>query len=280
MSERIIDPHVHFFNLLDGQYEWLQGSNPPSWPNLETIKRPINAAQLQQTSPFEIIGLVHIEAGFDNKNPINELNWLAQHLHGENYKAVGFACIDSPPEDFNNAINALSHSSLVGIRDITEGADATRLTHPNCLDNLTLLNDCQLMFEAQFNVENLAITDQLIKYCQQLPNLHVVINHAGLPNNLSLWQEGIRRLAHIPNCTIKFSGFELFTAILQTQQQACFDFILQCFGQQRVMFASNFPVCQINSSYQQRWLSNFALCKTHSLWQQLSYKNARHCYQL
>ncbi|MBB1479862.1 MULTISPECIES: amidohydrolase family protein [Pseudoalteromonas] len=280
MSERIIDPHVHFFNLVQGQYDWLQGNNPVPWPNLDTIKAPISVNQLQHISQFEIAGLVHIEAGFDNQHPINELHWLAEHLGGHNYKAISFANINSHPDDFNNAITALSHPSLVGIRDITEGADAMRLSHATCHDNLALLASKQLIFEAQFEVEKLTITQQLINYCQQLPHLQLIINHAGLPNNLSIWQQGISQLAQLPNCWIKFSGFELLTAQLQTQQQQCFNFILQHFGQHRVMFASNFPVCQINASYQQRWSNHFELCNTHSVWQQLSYKNAQHCYQV
>jgi len=48
MSSAIIDPHVHFFNLLEGQYTWLQGANHPTRPNLDKIKQPISAAQLMQ----------------------------------------------------------------------------------------------------------------------------------------------------------------------------------------------------------------------------------------
>lgn len=280
MSERIIDPHVHFFNLAQGQYDWLQGSNPVSWPNLATIKAPMTAIQLQQQTQFELAGLVHIEAGFDNQQPINELLWLAKHLTGHNYKAISFASIDSHPNDFNNAIIALSHPSLAGIRDITEGTDAVRLSNSHCLENLALLSSYQFIFEAQFNIENLTITQQIVNYCRQLPHLQVVINHAGLPNDLPQWQQGISQLAKIANCRIKFSGFELLPALTQTQQQQCFDFIIKCFGIQRVMFASNFPVCQINASYQQCWQSHYERCTNDTMWSQLSYKNALHCYQV
>ena len=67
MSMQIIDPHVHFFNLAEGQYTWLQGENPPAWPNLEKIKQPISAEQLVKSTDFELAGIVHIEAGFDNQ---------------------------------------------------------------------------------------------------------------------------------------------------------------------------------------------------------------------
>ena len=280
MNERIIDPHVHFFNLAQGQYDWLQGNTPVNWPNLATIKAPISAAQLQQKTQFELAGLVHIEAGYDNQQPINELHWLTKHLAKQNYKAVSYAPIDNFPADFSAAITALSHPSLVGIRDITEGTDAVRLSNSHCLENLALLSSLQLIFEAQFNIENLAITQQVVDYCQQLPHLQLVINHAGLPSDLQHWQQGISLLGKITNCRIKFSGFELFPALAQTHQQQCFDFIIKHFGIHRVMFASNFPVCQINASYQQCWQSHFKRCTNDNTWSQLSYKNAKHCYQI
>jgi len=280
MSEKIIDPHVHFFNLVEGQYSWLQGSNPPAWPNLEVIKAPSSFTQLQQACPFELAAVIHIEAGFDNQHPINELNWLTQHLQNSAYKAVSYAPIDAPPKAFSRALNMQAHASLVGIRDITEGDDGTRLLDANCYENLALLSQQQLIFEAQFNIEDSAICQKVIQYCQQLPDLKVVINHAGLPNNLTQWQSAITLLAKLPNCFIKFSGFELLTEALQAKRQYCFDFITKHFSQQHIMFASNFPVCQITQSYQQCWQSHFDICKSHHLWQQLSYKNAQLLYQL
>lgn len=279
MRNKIIDPHVHFFNLNEGQYTWLQGAQPPVWPNLEQIKKPTNATNLVSTCTFELTALVHIEAGFNNNNPITELNWLKRHLSDINYKAVGYAKINDTPQQFKTAIADLTHPSLIGIRDITEGSDGIRLLSPNCLENLAHLAELGLHFEAQFELENTLISERVKHYCQQLPNLKLVINHAGLPHQLVLWQKGICSLAHNKNVYIKYSGFELLSLNKQ-QQQACFDFILQQFGQLRVMFASNFPVCQIQQSYAAIWQSHFSLSKTPQMWQQLSYLNALHFYHL
>nr|WP_247664707.1 amidohydrolase family protein [Pseudoalteromonas sp. MMG010] len=276
---KIIDPHVHFFNLNQGQYAWLQGSTSPNWPNLEKIKQPVSATQLNQSTSFELAGLVHIEAGFDNHAPINELHWLSAHLKHVNYKAVAYTCINQAPNDFKAAINALNHPSLIGIRDITEGHEAQRLIHPNCIDNLAHLAKCQLHFEAQFSVENQPITKKLIHYCTEHPHLTVIINHCGLVRDIPLWEHAIAALAQQKNILIKFSGFELLTLNKQ-QQCACFNYLLQHFGDERVMFASNFPVCQINQSYQQVWQNYFHLCQSRDHWQRLSYDNAKRIYQL
>ncbi|PLT26895.1 amidohydrolase [Pseudoalteromonas sp. MelDa3] len=279
MSMQIIDPHVHFFNLAEGQYTWLQGENPPAWPNLEKIKQPISAEQLVKSTDFELAGIVHIEAGFDNQSPINELNWLSSHLKSLSFKAISYTQIDSSADQFINSLEALAHLSLCGIRDITEGTDAKRLLDANSFKNLTTLSDTQLHFEAQFDIENSEITKQIAYYAKQLPRLQIIINHAGLPSNLNDWRQGVELLAQHDNIAIKFSGFELLQ-LTSEQQAACFNILFNHFGQQRIMFASNFPVCQINTSYNTLWHSHKALCSNDKTWHNLSYANAKHYYQV
>ncbi len=279
MSTKIIDPHLHFFNLPEGQYTWLQGANPPAWSNLDKIKQPISVAELIKSTDFELVGLVHIEAGFDNNQPVKELNWLANHIKTIPYKAISFATINQPNNAFKLALQQLEHCSLVGIRDITEGHDAERLLSPHCLDNLQHLSQLKLHFEAQFEVENLNITERLISYASQISDLQIIINHTGLAHNLANWAAAIELLAKQPNVAIKFSGFELL--MLNSEQQSqCFKHILKHFGMQRVMFASNFPVCQININYNELWQHYRTLCDDTIIWQHLSYKNAARLYQL
>jgi predicted TIM-barrel fold metal-dependent hydrolase len=279
MSLKIIDPHVHFFNLVEGQYSWLQGAYPPAWPNLEKIKQPVSAQQLVKSTDFELVGLVHIEAGFDNTSPINELNWLDSHLKGIPFKAISYNQIDSSADEFINSLEALAHLSLCGIRDITEGTDAKRLLDANSFKNLTTLSDTRLHFEAQFDIENSEITKQIAYYAKQLPQLQIIINHAGLPSNLNDWRQGVELLAQHNNIAIKFSGFELLQ-LTSEQQVACFNFLFNHFGQQRIMLASNFPVCQINTSYNNLWHCHKALCSNDKTWHDLSYTNAKHYYQV
>lgn len=279
MSDKIIDPHVHFFNLTEGQYTWLQGDNPPAWPNLEKIKRRISAQQLISSLEFELSGLVHIEAGFDNNKPIKELNWLEKHLNSIMYKAISFNQIDAQPKLFENALCELVHPSLCGIRDITQQSDAMRLLSPYCLENLHVLSQYKLHFEAQFELQNSNVTQHIAHCAKQLPQLQIILNHAGLPEDFNQWQQGVKRLAQHENIAVKFSGFELL-ALTRPQQVACFTSLLNDFGEHRVMFASNFPVCQIATDYNTLWQQHRMLCDKHHLWQKLSYTNAKYYYQL
>jgi predicted TIM-barrel fold metal-dependent hydrolase len=232
-----------------------------------------------QSCDFKLAGLVHIEAGFDNSEPINELNWLTKHLAGITYKAVSFSQIDQSNQLFSHALSNLTHPTLAGIRDITQGDDAKRLLSNNCYNNFETLQQLKLHFEAQFELENHIIVNQIAQYAKQFPQLKIVLNHAGLPHNMLAWQQGIKLLAKYNNIVIKFSGFELLK--LNNEQQAqCFNIILQHFSEQRIMFASNFPVCQIQTHYNDLWHAHFALCNNEKLWHHLSYKNAKHFYQL
>lgn len=279
MSLKIIDPHVHFFNLAQGQYTWLQGENPPAWPNLDKIKQPVSPEQLVKSTDFELAGIVHIEAGFDNHSPINELNWLSTHLKSLSFKAISYTQIDASTDEFTRAINALKHPNLMGIRDITEGNDAARLLNPNCFTNLQFLSQQGLHFEAQFELENTLVAAQLARYAKQLPQLKIMINHAGLPCNLAQWQQSIELLSAQSNIAIKFSGFELLSLNKQ-QLTHCFNYIFKHFGEQRILFASNFPVCQINSTYNSVWHKHKALCNSDKVWHHLSYSNAKHFYHM
>ena len=277
MSDKIIDPHVHFFNLTEGQYTWLQGNTPPAWPNLDKIKAQTTAAELKAACPFQLEALVHIEAGFDNQAPVNELNWLSKHLKSMPYKAISFSTINAPSNQFIAAMSALEQPQLAGIRDITEGSDSMRLLDPHCQENLAYLASKHLIFEAQFEIENQQVTEQLLHYCRAIPKLQVVINHLGFINNEQNWLGAIIKLSRRDNIVIKFSGLE-FTTFAANKHRWLLDQLLNYFGEHRIMFASNFPVCQINTSYEQCWQHYFSLCKQYNVWQQLSFKNARAIY--
>ena len=62
----ILDPHLHLFNLKSGDYHWLSPDNPPFWSDKAVIAKNFNESHLLLSTPFNLKGFVHIEAGFDN----------------------------------------------------------------------------------------------------------------------------------------------------------------------------------------------------------------------
>lgn len=284
----IIDPHLHLFNLEQGHYHWLRDPGAPGWPNLDLIRRSHTETDLLAATPYPLAGLVHIEAGFDNDQPVRELDWLQQAITRTPYRAIAYARIDQPATDFAAALQALQQPALAGIRDITEGDDARRLLAPTVTQNLAYLAEQELIFEAQFNWDNLDAAQAVAGYARSMPSLRLVLNHAGLPLQMEAWQQGLRLLNECPNIRVKFSGLELIKAAVPAQQ--LLQALLEGFGDRRVMLASNFPVCHITQDYAALWQGYRQLVadlaearglspsEQSALWQALSHTNACQCY--
>lgn len=274
----IIDPHIHFFDLEKGQYHWLTGTNPPPWPNLSLIKVNHHKAQLNNPT-FLVKAIVHIEAGFNNNQPYQELEWLEQTVPPLQYGAIAYLDITLKPCLFSQQLKTLAQSKyLRGIRDITEGNDADRLLHKHVQQNLATLSQYQLHFEAQFELHQHNIANQVAQYCIQLPNLQIILNHAGLIESDKPYKKGLNTLSKCPNIAIKFSGIEHIISPLEPQ--ACLTLLLSYFGEDRIMFASNYPVCLMRQNYETVWLGYHGLVENELLWQKLSHHNAKRLYRL
>lgn len=277
MTFKIIDPHLHFFALDEGDYHWLVGDAPPPWPNLDKIKRTHTLSDLLADCPFELKGLVHIEAGFDNHDPARELAWLAHNVAPFPYKAIAYAKIDDKPQQFKLNIAALTDNHCIGIRDITEGDDALRLAHPNTLINLQYLASQDLHFEAQGHFGDKHYRNILLNLCHAVPKLTVILTHFALLEEHNEWEPALKELANVGNVVIKYSGQEMLKSAIS--MQSAFEGLLRTFGADRVMLASNYPVCLQKTSYSALWHSYQQNWPDHHSFEAVSYLNAQRIYR-
>ena len=95
----IIDPHIHFFNLSKGQYLWLAPDVEPFWPDKYKINRDFFEPDLMISPNNKLLGFVHIEAGFNNQQPQQEIAWLEKSCHLP-FRTIAFADITS--SDFSS----------------------------------------------------------------------------------------------------------------------------------------------------------------------------------
>lgn len=252
---RIIDPHLHLFSLKQGDYHWLKAENPPFWSNKQVINRDFAETDLVLESAIELAGFIHIEAGFDNSNPEREIAWLENNCNLP-FKSIAFANICSA--DFHEQIKTLQqYNSFVGIRHILEGEAEHILAHSNTLTNLKHLASLDLIFELQCDCADLSVVKQLSSYLAEIPNLTIIINHYGATTSNSLDHKltsGLTTLAKHSQCFIKCSGWEMRDNNWQVEILApLVNSIITIFGEQRVMLASNFPLCLFSISYSQLW---------------------------
>jgi L-fuconolactonase len=88
------------------------------------------------------------------------------------------------------------------------------------------------------------------------PDVHFVLDHCGKPSigsdDLSGWRADIARLAREPNVSCKLSGLVNETrgaGWRVTDFAPVTGTVLECFGTDRVMFGSDWPVCLQAAGY-------------------------------
>lgn len=259
----LIDPHVHLFNLEKGQYDWLKKGHAPDWPDKYKIEKSYTETDLNLDSLHQLSGFVHIEAGFDNEHPWRELEWLEAQCSLP-FKSIAF--LDLSSSRAKSDLDTLrQYKSFVGVRYILDDAAGELLASNSFQENLKRLQDYGLIFEVQYPIEQVEATGELTKILEDLPNLKVVINHAGFPDSLSVeWMNAITKLAHHHECYVKCSGWEMLNREWETGEvKLLIDFIIREFGLTRVMLASNFPVSELSCGYADLW---------HRLTREMSWK--------
>lgn len=258
LYNKIIDPHLHFFNLQKGDYAWLKPQNPPFWSDKHLINKDFVEADVLLPAPNQLSGFVHIEAGFDNQQPWREIDWLEQHCSLP-FKSVAFA--DITAISFANHINQLKQrKSVVGIRHILDDQAEAILCSPLIHQHFSLLAQAELSFDAQLSLTDDQAVKLLIKLAKQHKTVRLIINHAGWApannnvNEQTKWKLNLQKLAGCENIAIKLSGWEMLDRAWQPQQIAAV--IQECittFSDTRVMLASNFPLCLFSMSYAELW---------------------------
>jgi predicted TIM-barrel fold metal-dependent hydrolase len=284
---KIIDPHLHLFNLKQGDYQWLKADNPPFWSDKKVIEKNFNEKHLQLEPPLELAGFVHIEAGFDNQQPWREIAWL-ESTCSLPFKSIAAIDLTLPTPEFLDALMQLSRfDSVIGVRDILDDNALEYLSNLQVQDNFAQLAQHKFIFECQMPLSDTKATAQLIEIVANNPTLSLVINHAGWPPENSNsdawtnWQQSIEKLSAYKDITIKCSGFEMASRqYTPTWQQQVIKQCITSFGLHRTMLASNFPLCLFKESYQENWLTHQENSEfSASELELLCHKNAQRIYR-
>lgn len=307
--QRIFDPHIHLFDLQQGEYAWLQRL-PPERKSI--IAKDFGLHDLSLPPSFSLAGFVHIEAGFDNHQPWRELAHLEQR---NNCLFRSIACVDlvQAPSDFGRTLKRLAeHASFVGVRHILDADALYILREPNAQRNLAQLNEQGLVFELQIQMlyanaknegsvnEQREMLSLITETFIPLSDLRIVVNHAGfMPISAAsshsadseslkkqyryeydIWQQAMLMLAELPNLYVKCSGWEMTNADYKTVDiERGLGFLLSAFGSQRLMLASNFPLVLFAKSYAEYWQCMQAASTALKVdFETLSYINSKRLY--
>lgn len=266
----IVDPHIHLFNLAQGQYHWLAKNNPPCWPDKQHIYRDFFQGDMLLDKPLSLSGFVHIEAGFDNMQPWREIQWLEQHCTLP-FRSIAAIDLTLPTLLFQQQLQQLmTFPSVIGIRHLLGNLNEQLCSDRQVITNLNYVNQWSLNVELQMQLAELSEIDSLVALITANTDTHFIVEHAGFPpakSDLSQWQRWqnhLNTIAKYRNVLIKCSGWEMVSRDYQNHWiQQVIDHCLQQFCSTRVMLASNFPVVLLAKPYQDYWQHLIGQVDTH-----------------
>jgi predicted TIM-barrel fold metal-dependent hydrolase len=266
-EDEIVDAHFHLWDLAN-PYPWLTRHPPPI--RVAGDPAPIATSYLvgdylAETARQKVTRGVHVDAGWDYSDPVAETAWLQSVADqdgslGFPHGIVARASLESP------AIGAVldahqAHANLRGIRQIVNwhpDPDKTYIDIPDLMElaawrrGFAELGARGLSFDLQCYPGQF---DQALRLADAFPETAIILNHAGMPVDRSLdgfaaWRKGLAALAERTNVTVKISGLGMMD--WHWTVDSIRPYVLECiacFGSDRAMFASNFPVDRLYSSF-------------------------------
>jgi len=240
-----IDAHQHFWRYNPHDYGWIDDSM--AW-----LRRDFLPSDLQpelQRNGFE--GCVAVQA----RQSLEETRWLLELADAAPFivGVVGWVDLTSP--QLRSELERMApNSKLVGVRHIVQSEpDDCFLLQREFLDGVAMLEDFDLAYDILIYPRHLPVA---LEFARQLPTQRFVLDHLAKPaikqGDLRGWSAGIRDLASLPNVMCKLSGL-VTEADLRgwspDQIRPCLDVAFECFGPDRLMIGSDWPVCTLAASY-------------------------------
>jgi len=260
----IIDPHHHLYDLKTGRYPWLQG------PMLDRVFGDYSAIRkdyliedfLADIKHQNVVKTVHLQVEYDHNDPVAETRWLQSvaNEHGYPHGIVGFADLSS--DDVQAVLEA--HCEFPNVRGIRQCLNYHRDPVKTFIDNPHLMIDPRwrrgyallarygLSFDLQLYYTQM---EEALALARDFPDTPIVLNHTGMPvdrtpEDIEGWKKSMMLLASAPNVSCKISGLGMGAWTWTVDSIRPFVLhAIEAFGAERCMFASNFPVDKLFSSY-------------------------------
>ena len=251
-----VDTHVHFWDLThpDLAYSWLQPDavHPQLREHLDRLKGKNYVVNdfIAETSGANVTTAVHVQAAVGTEDPVKETEWLQQAADRTGFPQaiVAYSNLKDPRLEDELARHR-GYPNVRGIRDFSEG---DYLVDPDFHRGYALLERFDLVASLDVKWENMAKMRDL---AGKFPNVRAVLDHCGFPEERTdeyyeSWRKGITTLAEAENVVCKISGLGMCD--WSWTVDSIRPWILHCidaFGPERCIFASNWPVDKLFSTY-------------------------------
>ena len=266
-----VDTHHHLWDLENNPYPWLTEGIDHFVGDYSIFRRTYLISHLHQDAEgLPLIKSVHVQAEWDHEaDPVGETAWLqsvadSESSRGMPHAIVGFADLSQPQAPDLISRHA-EHVNWRGIRHMLNWAEDPKwqftdrndlMTDPDWLRGYRALADYGGSFDLQVWPWQLEDAADL---AHRVPEVPIVLDHTGMPRDwddagVELWREGMKALADTDNVSVKISALGMFSGEFTTDRIRRFVLdTIEIFGVDKCMFASNYPVDMLFSSYAAIW---------------------------
>lgn len=240
-----LDAHQHFWRYNAAEYGWIDDA-------MAALRRDFLPDEAQQT-----MAGVGFDAGIavQARQTLDETRWLLALADSHSSIAGVVGWVDLQAEDARRQLATFAyHPKLVGIRHIVQSEPDDRfMLRPEFGRGLALLEEFRLAYDILVYSRHLAVAAEL---AARFPRQRFVLDHLGKPDIRHAegrqWERDIRALATHSNVSAKLSGLVTeadWTTWTPGDIQWYLDVAFDCFGAERLMIGSDWPVCTVAASY-------------------------------
>jgi L-fuconolactonase len=243
----LIDSHQHFWIYDRAEYPWIR-DDPP------VLKRDyLPPDLLPELEACRLDGAVAVQA----RQTLEESRWLLR-LADEHPLVKGVVgWVDLQSNDCGAQLEELArHPRFSGVRHVVQDElDDNFMLRPAFIRGIEQLEQFKLTYDLLVFPKQLPAA---IALAHKFPRQKFVLDHIAKPlirdAVISPWDSQIRELAKAPNVFCKISGM-----VTEAKHRAWnpddfkpyMDIVLEAFGEDRLMYGSDWPVCLLSGSYQQ-----------------------------
>ena len=240
-----VDAHQHFWRYDAAQYPWIDDA-------MAALRRdflPQDLAPALQRAGFA--ACVAVQA----RHAIDETRWLLELADAHPFVAGVVGWVDLQSARAGADLEVLArHPKLVGIRHIAQAEPDDRfLLRPSFVEGLALLEEFDLAYDILIYSRHLPAAAEL---AARLPRQRFVLDHLAKPDirgrAIDPWARDLRALAACPNVCAKISGLVTeadWRRWTPADIRPYLDVAFDCFGAERLMVGSDWPVCTVAGDY-------------------------------
>ena len=251
-----VDAHVHFYDMHHPELfygHWQPDADPPViGKQMRKLGERNFLAEdfIEITRASNVTKAVHVQAAIGSKDPVKETEWLVEAAERTGFPHAIVAHADLRAPDVEAVLER--HCELPRMRGIRDFSYGDFLVSEDFHRGYSLLEKYNLHASIAAQWQDM---EKLVALANKFPNTVIVIDHAGNPAErneeyFEHWKRGMATAALAENIICKISGLGMGDH--NWTVESIRPYVLSCieaFGVPRSIFATNWPVDSLFSSY-------------------------------